>query len=439
MIHGETRIVLRNPISNNIIKDVTSENTFQSGVIQQFMRGCGMIGNRLRAQSVNEGEYDDYPWGYHWHNVLGGILLFRDQIPVGDLYMNAGNQMVGNGAWKVANSDIPNEMGSYNAQESSDSLGAITQVYDFATNQANGRISCVCLTSQTGGYIGYGNPSGGVIASSKAKSMFEYTERVGVGSGHTFRNNKRFSFSYDGNTHILTVTKLFVPVTQSSIKNNMKQTLTFDLSNVGTFSSDIGIRAISQDGKYAYISYYANSQYTVADGGTIKYYKYDMDTDTLTQESFINSTGVTLYGGDGFMVANGCAFVGKYNAQFVEVINLTTGVHVKEIPYASSYGAGNMTSGGLVIVNHATDDRPSVYDPVADTVYPTNARWDLSYGQGRYTMYDESSNMHVWRGYDSSIGLFNPPWYLATINNLQNAVTKTAAQTMKVTYTLTEA
>ena len=37
-IHGETRIVLRNPISGNILKDVTSENTFQTSVIAQAVR-----------------------------------------------------------------------------------------------------------------------------------------------------------------------------------------------------------------------------------------------------------------------------------------------------------------------------------------------------------------------------------------------------------------
>jgi len=41
-------------------------------------------------------------------------------------------------------------------------------------------------------------------------------------------------------------------------------------------------------------------------------------------------------------------------------------------------------------------------------------------------------------GNGNSFWLANNPLYLATINNLETPVQKTAAQTMKVTYTLTE-
>ena len=38
-----------------------------------------------------------------------------------------------------------------------------------------------------------------------------------------------------------------------------------------------------------------------------------------------------------------------------------------------------------------------------------------------------------------AIGMYKNPLILATINNLDSPVTKTAAQTMKITYTLTKA
>ena len=41
MIHGHTRIVLRNPISGNILKDIESENVFQNTVIANGLRNLG--------------------------------------------------------------------------------------------------------------------------------------------------------------------------------------------------------------------------------------------------------------------------------------------------------------------------------------------------------------------------------------------------------------
>ena len=88
------------------------------------------------------------------------LLLLKDSETVGNKFMSLGNVMVGNGSYGVSNSGNPSELGSYNSQESSESGTEIVQVYDFATSQANGEISCVCLTSRVGGYIGYGNRSG---------------------------------------------------------------------------------------------------------------------------------------------------------------------------------------------------------------------------------------------------------------------------------------
>lgn len=73
-----------------------------------------------------------------------------------------------------------------------------------------------------------------------------------------------------------------------------------------------------------------------------------------------------------------------------------------------------------------------IYDINNNTCYPWNV-----------TSFSPSGNVTDFGmiqagGYNNSAKLLNP-LYLATINNLNSPVTKTAAQTMKVTYTLTEA
>ena len=106
MIHGETRIVLRNPISNNILKDVTSENTFQNSIIANGMRSLGRNWKRFRTDT-DMGE--DL-----WKFTVGGLFLFRDAIQAPASFMPKTNVMVGNGCWNLVNNDAPNELGSYN-------------------------------------------------------------------------------------------------------------------------------------------------------------------------------------------------------------------------------------------------------------------------------------------------------------------------------------
>ena len=198
MIHGETRIVLKNPISGNILKDITSENTFQPTALQNFTHCLGEDLHGIPS--------------YNWDDLVGGIFLFRDSITTGNLYMPASNIMVGNGAYGIANADLPNELGTYNSQESSASASAITQVYDFATNQANGQIGCVCLTSKVGGQIGYGNGSG-------RRTNINFTQgqtgSVIVGGNATLVNNIEYSFTLTGD--ILTVKKTKKSITQGTV------------------------------------------------------------------------------------------------------------------------------------------------------------------------------------------------------------------------------
>ena len=141
MIHGKTKIELYNPNTKikNIIK---SENTFQSAVLAKHLNTYGEF-------SLPNG-------GWDYSNLVGGLLIFKNTIQVGNRFMPAGNKMVAHGyRGSVTQGEYP-LLGTFNSAESSASASAITQVYDFATNQGNGQISCICLSSLKGGQIGYG-------------------------------------------------------------------------------------------------------------------------------------------------------------------------------------------------------------------------------------------------------------------------------------------
>ena len=80
--------------------------------------------------------------------------------------------MTANGAYGVVSNDSVTEMGSYNSAESGwTSDGKYKLVWDYTTTQGNGIINCLCLTSANHGYIGEGNATS---MTAKATSRSDY-------------------------------------------------------------------------------------------------------------------------------------------------------------------------------------------------------------------------------------------------------------------------
>ena len=420
-VKGTTKIELYNP-NTRIKKVFRDENTFQSAKVAAYMRSLGRSGQRL-VNPVNPGA-NDYDYGYSWKNILGGLFLFRDQITEGTQYMPSGNKMVGNGAYMITNAGNPSELGSFNELESSASISGITQVYDFNTAQANGDINCVCLTSQVGGHVGYGNASGNRF--STLRSFYDGASVVGVGNGQAIRNNYRYSFAYVSPT--LTVTKTYIPVTVGSIKAGLSESATFDMVSDYSLPANANLASFSQDGQYVY--FVGNTQSTPA-SGTMYYYKYDLDNGTLTRQSMTNSSTTTLYPHSGMTVAHGLAFITRLD-NIIDVFDLSTSVLMKE----NVGGLGYPYTSGLILLYNG--GYPYFYDTTNDTIYPTNGAFNTSYNTGYQYWYEPTMDVIYNRQYNDGIPVASNPLYLATINNLDNTVTKTAAQTMKVTYTLTE-
>lgn len=408
-IHGETDIVLKN-VKTGLVERIHSENTFQGAQIAKYLRSHGIARTYLSD--------------YTWQNLVGGLFLFRDAITEGKQFMPAGNRMTGNGAYNVINNGTPVELGSYNSVESSASTSAITQVYDFTTSQANGQIGCVCLTSATGGYIGYGNPSGEAHATKKSYTNTQSTSNLG--GYFAVYDNKAFAFSYA--KPVLTIRKKKVPITKGSVFNLTETTETIDLSQlsgyVDNFSLSYGTAGISE-GKV----YFFRNPYWEA-GATLTYLVFDLTTETAEFRTVTNSTGIGININDISVSHGKIGITLPSSSDPSYIIDLQTSALIKQ--GEESY-----------LITDFTDELSKangiIYDPVNDTIYPTN-------GEDPYraiVYYDPNLDAfitHNW--YYSNFEteqINNVSHYLATINNLQTPVTKTAAQTMKVTYTLTEA
>ena len=431
-ICGHTRIILTD-VKTGKQKVVEHKNTFQSAYLTSYLRGLGLANNSPFRNSTWAGR----PL---WRNLCGGILLFRDAITAPEEYAPATNLMVGNGSFGISNSGTPAELGSYNSIESATSgASSLTLVYDWGTSQGNGTIGCVCLTSETGGYIGYGNASG---ASAELRSVLVNQDATQAGA-HAYYNGKRIRIvGVDYTAKKITVAKSNDCVTVASIfegQNEETTEISYSGNPLGSGTTNTSYRAVSASEIMVFKSQQADDIASGSSGGLLF---YDITTDTAQVITINNTSGATLYpytsgpqlpvtrdtAGNIYIAAAGGALAKFDNTgTFVKLYNsiggstTLSGMITPSIPFAA---AGNSSAINMI---YGADARPTNGSTPAALTH--------------FTAIDALCRQNEARN-DASNGYLIPyknPLYLATINNLETAITKDSTQTMKIIYTLTEA
>ena len=453
-IHGETDIVLKN-VKTGLVERFHDENTFQSAVLANFMRTHGIFGVK--------GPFD-------WKQLVGGLYLFRDQITAGTELMPAGNRMIGNGAFECLNNGLCTEFGSYNSSDSTNTdqdptVSAIRQVYDFTTSQANGTISCVCLGNYNGARIGYGNES-------------QYRANLAYMINYSPNNNgvadiQKNRFYYNGfrytvigiSESILTIRKERLSGNPASVWNGLYHNLTFDLTQIGHHWDDVFDYPYTINvgdvggGKFRFILSDSSHAHNVASGSKIYYYEFDATADSLTEEELTNSSSKTVVVGGGSIrfFSNYTVIQTTEDDPHAVVINVDNGTLVYEVPTVRPFGPSDSNrdfppseiNDGLILFQvkesslrqgGSSNRIWALLDCTAGTLRAVNLLGEADYADRHYDVGTRIKGTSMMRneGYAANNYKFNNPFYLATINNLSSPVTKTAAQTMKVTYTLTE-
>ena len=416
-------------------------------------------------------------------NAVGGILCFEDAIEesVDQLYPPVGNHMVACSSNDV-NPGESTTRGSMNQTESGplEDWTGYRFVFDFGTDQSNGTISSVCLTSKWGGIAGMGDIWDG-------KSWFQNinTYRSAAWNGtnedmYAWRHIKTLDVSnniaysvymdYYGDVHI---TKLPMQLSKLNLVHPGTEPLFHPNWNAVTYEyvempdtiknltegNDPSKRhnAYIHDGHDGYWWVLSNAGNSSGDA-TVYYAKISQADYSVEEGSFVVQ-GAKLspcgrFGGIGFnnnservedisysAMANGKLYVMNYNKNGIYEIDLPSGIPLREI--TSPYSMTNLENTGYpqqylrnvagFIMNSGCliggDD--VVYRSVArGNIYDNNTVLDGPYAIS--TTYKAGS-------VDAStmtVGLFAP--YLATINNLPTPVQKTADKTMKITYILRE-
>ena len=92
------------------------------------------------------------------HCFTKGLLLFENEIDedADNIWPRKGNKMIGQ-ASNYSYSGSNARAGSYNSTESGPVENGYRYVWDFTTSQANGQISCACLTTPWGAIVGAGH------------------------------------------------------------------------------------------------------------------------------------------------------------------------------------------------------------------------------------------------------------------------------------------
>ena len=432
-IKGHTRIELTK-VATGEKKVIEHDNTFQSSLLTAFLRSFGVANNNPFANSTFAGR----PL---WRNLCGGIFLFRDEIQAPASYMPAGNLMVANGSYGVTNNGNPSELGSYNSIESSTGgANSISFVYDWGTSQGNGTISCVCLTSELGGYVGYGNASGN---SASLRSIFENQESTRK-DAHLYYNGKHYRVtSVDYTAKKITYVEGNDEITVASIfqgQNETTKQATYSGSPIGNGTSTTMARAISDT---EIVIFKSSTSDTIPNGSSASLLILNIATNTARLQPIVNTSGRNLT----LVVSRGIRFMKDSNNHYFLTTSTENyleefdedGVFVAEHSAAggsTTYGGpvapglfGYATNGdSKIIINDGTNDRPT--NGKFTSVLPMhNTDYDA------FFVNTTSDIDHP----DSAVKPYKSPLYLATINNLDNPVTKDSTQTMKVIYTLTEA
>lgn len=437
--HGRTIIELHNHKSGSRER-VESDNEFTTG-INDFLRDGGYFNNSPFTNATWRGRA-------MYRNLIGGILLFDSEIEkVNGAYptiMPAGVKMTANGSYGVTNNANPTEMGSFNSNESSFNASALTFVYDWSTSH-NCDIACVSLTSDVGGYLGYGN-SVSQTAHSTLKDIFENQSSIA-------KNNS-------GGSGAVGIEAVGENLYQLSIQQLASGTRDFTIFSKEALINSVNLFGFPRNSKTVTIPNTVLPSYTgyiylgmvngkvvampqsLASGATYVIGVYDIATDawstlTFTAPMAISAMyfGVNWIGGDGYIyVWNGT----NYN-QTGFIIDMSDGT-TEQVTRGNGYWY--MGEGLALSYNNNRDYESPLFiiDEVNNTRYPINGNISenrrtlhMDFGDGQIRLSQagsgESSNLYVYRN----------PLYLATVNNLGETITKTSSDTMKVTYIVTPA
>ena len=401
-------------------------------------------------------------------NSIGGILLFSDTIEEDSnkYYAPSANPCVGYASNNV-NGTTSIMRGSMNLTETKKLDNGYKFVWDFTTSQANGTISCVALTHKWAGLAYMGDTYNGnnfvwVMRSRNGESSGQartaYINAVEIDP----ENNFLWTIGLNTSNEII-IQKIRMSFTSVGLNDTMLGSNYDVLSEVKLNPTSFAMADPKRnegnydffDGKDGY--WYGFMHEQNRDGNAvfnkIKINKADY---SFTEETMIVNGARTHAVGyhSGYNVnpsrdvhsvlLNGFLYIVSYDNTKVYKINIDNPADVKEIPlgFTSNYTCNDdyYRSGSIYLTNIGdwiigSDFLINTEDRVFKKA--NNAPWTYT----STPLFPYGPYLFSFGGYYANAtrqNLFLATPYLATINNLETSVIKTADKTMKITYTIQE-
>lgn len=367
---------------------------------------------------------------------LGGIEIWDNTIPedASIVYPPANVHEVGHAGGEY--SGTSKYRGSYNTNESGAIENGYRHVWDFRTDQCNGDIKCLSLTSRAGGNVGLHGDDDNNYTNMFINHIYTRGNVYGNFLGRIDKGVYVFIDNRDDKNVTLRYDKAFDSSKIILSKSTSKSGSEIERKTIAlSFNISDSIKVKSTREPIVFISKYS--------GNTVMYAKIDYKTGTLITDTSVvlsipsNYSSIYALNGvndDGIYVclydnsATGsyryalCKFslsgsyIGTASDLHWSYSYQSTLYNIGDRWYIGAYGITD-TSDRTSINNTSNGNIPQCYDYANASISP------LYIALG-YTTNDS----------DVTVALYNN--YLATINNLSVPVTKTSALTMKITYDL---
>ena len=449
-------------VNTNEVETIVEENMVTNAVNDIF--GTNPLG--LFYHSA--GRYDDQVvWNSELlpicPNMIGGIMLFPKAITetAGNIYPGSDNLPVAYASNDV-NATANTQRGSMNLTESKVIDDGYRFVWEFTPSQGNGTIAAVGLTSKQGGSNAYGSSTG--VDTTFLEIRKSSLDLDGDGLAVMFRvveldyeNNLMYSIGYASNT--VEVSRYRIPIFDIGLNELLNDTtITLEDETVlqcSTFKfygsyTPYGTFLDGKDGYWYGFSNQANS----SGDATMLWIKIKKEDLSYTEGEWTLSNAHLKVVGSfrpdssypatqrNSVVRNGYLYVLGYDDDGVYKINVNNSTDVTFISFGFESAAKSICGSGscearLLLANDIIIGYDFLID-VNDNVIATFG--GTRFGNLATPLLQYKEFVTGWGGsYGSEYRhnyLLTP--YLATINNLSEAVIKNADKTMKITYTLTE-
>lgn len=439
--------------------ELTDANTGKKEIHEDDNMFTNALADILNNPLIYPVDYDIQN-GYEYY--LGGIELFKDAVDTASYYA-VGNTQIG---YAVKGEQSTNSVkGTYNSEESSYNAQTKTLklVYDFATNQCNGRISSICLTNKDGAkatyglrnapdslqYYNYQYPSS--ITMKKYTHLYSSTGNENRGCIWNLSTKRAYEFYKVEGTLKCSIYEL--DYTNVDLFGDKKKLIsTEDISTDTTIGTPISTYDEATGKIYVVNCSFRTPQdifeITLGNNDSLTANKitFNQGYECITLPHFHNGYFCAIRRSDAKVI--------KYDihnlsnaTELAGTADFTTGTApdiVKVFGMGDAFIIGKPHSQGDY--NYSYSCCADVIDMSSNTIKTTRFYHRNDYGTSRigYTaeLIYNGKLFSVEIGprtneYDTRTTLVNP-MYLTTINNLETPVVKTSDKTMKITYTITQ-